>query len=105
MSNEKTMNSQWNLEWPEGGRGNRRNGKFKTVTMGMPLHGKRDPYRTLYEQFRRIPKQGFNVNFNELKSAEDYGSLDKPYLNYEFLDADDKKVHQSIAVAVNQPFL
>jgi hypothetical protein len=71
----------------------------------MPLHGQADPYRSLYEQYPHIPKQGLNVNPNELKRAEDYGSSDRTYLDYDLLDADDKGIRNAIAVSMNQLFL
>lgn len=72
---------------------------------GMPLQGQDDPYQQLYEQYPHLPKQGLNINPNELKPAEDYGSAEKVYLDYEFLDADDKRITNAIAVSINQLFL
>ncbi|MBE7512427.1 MAG: hypothetical protein HS103_06390 [Anaerolineales bacterium] len=71
----------------------------------MPLHGQNDPYQSLYEQYPQIPKQGLNVNPNELKRAEDYDKTERAYLDYDRLNADDKGIRQAITVSMNQLFL
>ena len=71
----------------------------------MPFYGEQDPYKDLYEQFPNLPKQGLNVNSNDLQQTEDHENSKIWYLNYQMLDVDDKNIRNRIAVSMNQLFL
>jgi len=71
----------------------------------MPLYGEKDPYKSLYEQYPNLPKQGLNVNLNDLEQVENHKDDKSWYLNYQLLDMDDKNIRNQIAVSMNQLFL
>lgn len=64
----------------------------------MPLANEPDPYQRLYRQIPLIPKQSFNVNFNEPDGLER-----EQYLNYPMIEFE--KVADELEVSIYQLFL
>lgn len=71
----------------------------------MPLYKEPDPYKNLYEQYPNLPKQGLNVNSNDLAELEDHENSKTWYFSYKLLDVDDKNIRNRITVSMNQLFL
>ena len=69
----------------------------KAFEEGMPLYGRTDPHRQLYEEVPGVPKQFINVNENDVYEGADLDG----YLNYEAVEPDKREV----SVALYQLFL